>query len=222
LQTDIEADIKIITAYLVKERAPEAVQAALGRISDAYGRRVERRTTEQAISQLQAVVQKLADKIENKPYGPARPGSYAAVAGQGLPTQTRTQQSLNAGHVTSQKPVPLRHKREIVVVRGTETEEQKRRTYKELLEQLNKAGVAGEAVAIRKLGSGDMMLTMDDERARTSWLTNSKWLEIFRIGARVKRREFAVMAHGIRVNQVQGQAQAIQLRCLTYSGRAPS
>ena len=65
-QTDIEADIKIITAYLVKERAPEAVQAALGRISDAYGRRVERRTTEQAISQLQAVVQKLADKIENK------------------------------------------------------------------------------------------------------------------------------------------------------------
>jgi hypothetical protein len=71
LQTDIEADIKIITAYLVKERAPEAVQSALGRISDAYGRRVERRTTEQAISQLQAVVQKLADKIENKPYGPA-------------------------------------------------------------------------------------------------------------------------------------------------------
>ena len=35
---------------------PEAVQAALGRISDAYGRRVEGRTTEQAISQLQAVV----------------------------------------------------------------------------------------------------------------------------------------------------------------------
>ena len=102
------------------------------------------------------------------------------------------------------------HKREIVVVRGTEIEEQKRRTYKELLEQLNRAGVAGEAVAIRKLGSGDMMLTMDDEQARTSWLTNSKWLEIFGIGARVKRREFAVIAHRIRVNQVQGQAQAIE------------
>ena len=94
----------------------------------------------------------------------------------------------------------MRHKREIVVVRDTEIEEQKRRTYKELLEQLNKVGVASEAVAIHKLGSGDMMLTMDDEQARTSWLTNSKWLEIFGTGARVKRREFAVMAYGIRVN----------------------
>ena len=65
---------------------------------------------------------------------------------------------------------------------------------------MNKEGVASEVVAICKLGSGDMMLTMDDEQARTSWLTNSKWLEIFRIGARVKRREFAIMAHGIRVN----------------------
>ena len=55
-QTNIEADIKIITAYLVKERAPEAVQAALSCTSDAYRKRVEQRTTEQAIRQLQAVV----------------------------------------------------------------------------------------------------------------------------------------------------------------------
>lgn len=55
-QTNIEEDIKIITAYLVKERALEAVQAALNRISNAYGRRIEQKTTEQAIRQLQAVV----------------------------------------------------------------------------------------------------------------------------------------------------------------------
>ena len=151
LQTDIKADIKTITAYLVKERAPKAVQAALGRISDAYRKRVEQKNTEQAIRQLQAVVQKLADKVDNKPYRPTGPssGSYAAVAGRGLPTQTRGQQSLNARHVTLQKPVPVRHKREVVVVRGNETADQKRRTYKELLEQLNKAGLAGVAVAIR-------------------------------------------------------------------------
>ena len=129
---------------------------------------------------------------------------------RGLPTQTRAQQSLNTNHVTPQKPVPLRHKREIVVVRGTETAEQKRRTFKELLEQMNKAGAAGEAVAIRKLGSGDMMITMEDERARTSWLANTEWLATFGEGARVKRREFAIMAHGIRVNQIQGQTQTIE------------
>jgi acyl-coenzyme A synthetase/AMP-(fatty) acid ligase len=70
--------------------------------------------------------------------------------------------------VTLAKPVPAHHKREIVVVRGTETAEQKRRTYKELLEQVNRAGVAGKAVAIRKLTSGDMVLTMDNEQACTS------------------------------------------------------
>ena len=200
VQTDIKAEINTITAYLVKERAPKAVQAAMGRINDAYGRRVEQRATEQAIRQLQAVVQKLADKVENKSDEQAKLGSYAAAARLGLPTQTRAQQSLNSGHVTPQKPVPLRHKRKIVVVQGTETAEQKRRTYKELLEQMNKAGIAGEAVAIRKLGTNDMMITMEDEQARTSWLTNTKWLAAFGEGARIKQREFAVIAYGIRVN----------------------
>jgi len=184
-QTDIEADIKTITAYLAKQRALEAVQAALGRINNALGRRVEQRATEQAIRQLQAVVQKLADKVENSD-GQAKPGSYAAAAKLGLPAQTRSQQSLNSGHVTPQKPVPLRHKLEIVVVRGTEIAEQKIRTYKELLEQVNKARVASEAVAIRKLGSGDIMITMEDEQAHTSWLENIEWLATFREGARNK------------------------------------
>jgi len=86
LQTNIEADIRTITAYLVKERALEVVQAALRHINNAYGRRVEQKATEQAIRQLQAVVQKLADKVENKLDEQAKPGSYAATAMRGLPT----------------------------------------------------------------------------------------------------------------------------------------
>jgi hypothetical protein len=62
----------------------------------------------------------------------------------------------------------LRYKREIVVVQGFETIEEKRRTYKELLQQVNKARVVGEAVAIRKLATGDMMLTIKDKQACTS------------------------------------------------------
>jgi hypothetical protein len=209
-QTGIIADFKTIATYLVEEGAPEAVQEALSRINDAYKERVDQKTTEQAIRQLQAVVQKLADKVENKSNEPTKPGSYAAAVARHTPYQTRPQQSLNAGHVTPQKPVPTRHKREIVVVQGTETTEQKRRTYKELLEQVNRAGVTSSAVAIHKLATGDMMLTMEDELARTSWLANSKWLETFSPRARVKHREFAVIAHRIRVNQIQGQAQAIK------------
>ena len=63
---------------------------------------------------------------------------------------------------------------------------------------------AREIVAIRRLPSGDMVLTMADEKARTSWLVDQKWLATLGEGARVKMREFAVIAHGIRVNQVQG------------------
>jgi hypothetical protein len=40
LQDSIKADIKTLAAYLVKESALEAVQAALGKVSDAYNRHV--------------------------------------------------------------------------------------------------------------------------------------------------------------------------------------
>jgi hypothetical protein len=49
-----------------------------------------------------------------------------------------------------------------------------------------------------------MVVTMADEKARTSWLADQKWAATLGAGARVKMREFAVIAHGIRVNQVQG------------------
>ena len=66
------------------------MQKAIGRIRDAYGKRVEQKTTEQAIRQLQAVVQKLADKVENKVYETARPSLYAAAAAGKASYQTRS------------------------------------------------------------------------------------------------------------------------------------
>jgi hypothetical protein len=45
-----------------------------------------------------------------------------------------------------------------------------------------------------------MVLAIDSEQACTNWLANQSWLSAFREGARVKKREFAVVAHGIRVN----------------------
>jgi hypothetical protein len=199
-QNDIQADIELITTYTVNMKAPQPIQAAINRIHDAYTRRVEQKNTELAIRQLHKVVQKLTHKVENTTPGTTQAlagRSYATVVGQGLPTQTRAQQSLNAVHVTPQKPVPARHKREIIVVRGSESTNQKNRSYKELPEQLNKSGLASAAVAICKLLTGDMVITMEDEPARTNWLANTSWLETLGEGAKIKRREFAVIAHGI-------------------------
>lgn len=49
-----------------------------------------------------------------------------------------------------------------------ETAEQRRRTYKELFKQLNEAATVSEVVAIRKLRSGDIMITIKDEQACTT------------------------------------------------------
>ena len=76
-------------------------------------------------------------------------------------------------HVTLQKLVPVHHKQEVIVIWGSESTNQKSRSYKELLQQLNKSEVAGEAVAIRKLPTGNMVITMEDESARTSRLAKT-------------------------------------------------
>jgi hypothetical protein len=174
-QTQLNADIELIATYIARKKAPSKYAAAIDRIRDAYTSSVKQANTELAIRQLHEAVQNLSKKVEKASNEApiTAPTSYAAAAAShsASAVQTRAQQSLNA--VAPQKPVPARHKREIILVRGTETTAQKNRTYKELLEQINKSGIAGVAVAIRKLPSRDMVLTMEDEQARTSWLADT-------------------------------------------------
>jgi len=51
-------------------------------------------------------------------------------------------------------------------------------------------------------------MTTEDEQTRTEWLRNTGWLRVTGEKARIKKREFIVIAHGIRVNQVQDQERA--------------
>jgi hypothetical protein len=121
-------------------------------------------------------------------------------------------QSRTQSYAEPTKPVPARHKREIIATRGAETTEQAQRTGKELVEQLNSAGtdIGGQIVAARRLPSGDIVLTTDEEQTRTKWIADQEWLRVFGTDARVKRREFIVLAHGIKVGQAQQPQQAIQ------------
>jgi hypothetical protein len=184
----IIADYEQIDAYLTEIGAPDEIGEALDRITclAQYAQGIQ-----SAIRQLQQAVQKQAQPAPSA--APANNQSYAAVARKG------------AAQPPKHKPVPTRHRREIIVVRGNESNTQKDRSYQEIIEQLNKKGVAGVAVAVRWLPSGDIVLAMDSEQACMSCFANQSWLSTFGIGARVKKREFAVIAHGIRVNQVQGQ-----------------
>ena len=169
-----------VDAYLKEKRAPESVRAELDAMVELVRRVVMTPPipshAEEAIKTLQHAVQKLTDRIEASDKAPDGPwASYAAIAAAGASKRPVMIPTLQHRY----KHIPTRHKREIIVVRGTETVPQKNWLYKELIEQLNASGTGsragtgtGEAVAIRRLPSGDMVVTMADEKACTSWLVD--------------------------------------------------
>jgi hypothetical protein len=90
-----------------------------------------------------------------------------------------------------EKQVPGRHKREIIVSRKGHADI---RTNRELTKQLNNTRKRGQVVAVQGLPSGDLILTTNDEQTCTEWLRNTGWLRVIRDKARVKKREFIVIA----------------------------
>jgi hypothetical protein len=107
-----------------------------------------------------------------------------------------------AAAATAVKPILAWHRREIIVARDKAYTTIDDRTNREYIEQLNKAGLKGQIEAVRSLPSGDLILTTDVEATQTEWLQNTEWLQVLRGRARIKKREFIIIAHGIRVNQV--------------------
>jgi hypothetical protein len=186
-QNLLKAEFELLATYLAN------AWTALERIYDtvkffAEPQKDQQQTTANAIRTLHEAVQQLASKVDSSTRAPL---SYAAVAGRG---------SIAA---TAVKPVPARHKREIIVARDRAYTIVDERTNREYIEQLNKAGLKGQIVAVRSLPSGDLILTTDEEDARTEWLQKTQWLQVLGGRARIKKREFIIIAHGIRVNQVQ-------------------
>jgi hypothetical protein len=97
--------------------------------------------------------------------------------------------------------VPARRLREIIVDAGTETPAEKRRNGKELVEDLNK-DLDNKIIAARRLRSGDILVTTADKTTRQSLLKDTSWLQAFGQGAKVRQRSYVVLAHGVRIDQV--------------------
>ena len=70
--------------------------------------------------------------------------------------------------MTLAKLVLVCYKHKIVIIQSTKTAKQKRRTYKELLEQVNKVKAISKVVAICKLTLKDIVLIIDNKQACTS------------------------------------------------------
>ena len=182
----ILSDYKQINTYLTEIRALDKIVDALDRITclaqHAKGIKSVIQKLQLAIAQAQSTSTALAN---------TQCISYSVAAQKGLAQPPLPSPSLLS------KLVLTRYKCEIIVVCGKETNPQKIRLYKEIIEQVNKKDITSEAVAVRRLPSKDMVLAMDSKQACTSQLANQSQLTTFKEGARVKKREFAVVAHRI-------------------------
>ena len=57
-------------------------------------------------------------------------------------------------------------------------------------------------MAARRLPSGDVIVTFEDQQKRDRWAKGPEIVRAFSSTARVKAREYTVIAHGIRVAAV--------------------
>jgi hypothetical protein len=97
------------------------------------------------------------------------------------------------------------------VAAGSESEEQKRRNGRELVEELNKLCPRKVLVA-RRLGSGDVLVTTMDRASRQELEREKEWTKVLREGAVLWRKAYTVMVHGIRTDiiDVTNKLEAIE------------
>jgi hypothetical protein len=126
--------------------------------------------------------------------------SYAEILRRGAPATGATTVRI--------VPVPARRAREVVISPGNESPVQKQRPGREIVLDIN-TRLGGEGVvAARRLLSEEVLVTFDSEDQKKRGVKAPEIVQAFGSNARVKVREFTVMAHGIPVAAIDTQNQA--------------
>ena len=164
----IEA-IQAIEAFIRSVSWPERARDAWKHVKEAAFNKAEDDAFDMSknIQELKTQAKSLTDLVKGISKSPGAPASYAdAVRSKGGPPsggQART------GQV---QPVPARRARELVVAPGTETAIQKHCTSLELVKDINTAtGGSGDAVAARRLPSGDVLVAFQGTLEKQKWET---------------------------------------------------
>jgi hypothetical protein len=212
-----QEDIQRLTAYLSEMGAKEEVMGAWLRLQQSLVTREERvgdghmtsailamKTEMQAVKEDLRIMGNKLTGLSLDSFQTATGSSgktYASVAAGATEIRRPGQIPLTTGI----KPVPARLEREILVHTGDKTFE---KTGAEVAQAANNQMAIGKALACRRLQSGDYAITLDTKEAKEHWQSNTSWLSIFGTAATVTRREFAILAHGIVINQIQTQNQS--------------
>ena len=196
IEEPIVEAIQVIEAFLGSSSMSLRVKDAWKRVRNAAERpanaRGEVAGQGKVLEQVARDVRKTLRIVEQRSTPPARAQSYADAVKALAPAK--------------EAAVPFRQRREIIVSSSGETPDQRRRDNKELVEDINKgvkeAGGKGGVVAARRLPSGDIAVTTEDEDTRHRLEKDRDWLQAVGEGAQVRRRTYVVLAHGIRVSSV--------------------
>lgn len=174
---------EIIESFLNVKEATARVKDAWRRVREVAGEAGTRQGSPQERLQEDVTeIKAMMKRIVAKP-------TYAQMAGRNSVATERVADP------------PRKRQREVVIAGGKETSEQAHRDGKALVEELNKReGV--KVIAACRLKSGDIKLTTESANYSKAMLNQQEWLASFGEGAKVKRTEYTVLAHGIRVAQV--------------------
>ena len=95
--------------------------------------------------------------------------------------------------------VLARRSREVTITPGKETAAQRQRSGQEIVRDINASIECDAAIAAQRLQSGDTLLTFETEEAWKKWEKDPKVVRMFGTEARVRTKEYTVLAHRIRV-----------------------
>ena len=162
---------------------------------------------------LQDIQQRLK-KIEKQGENNGKALSYAAVAAgkrkSGQETEVKNQ-GLNEENT-------LREKRKMkeIIVRIEDPKEQEalgKKTTKEIVDALRVSNE--EVTGIRRLPSGDLKIHVKTPEVKETLQAHSEWIKRVAASATIRKEGYAILAHGVKMNEVRGSKQAKALEYLT-------
>jgi hypothetical protein len=145
------------------------------------------------VTRLTQAVEALVDN-QKKPATPAAPFSYAAALKAGLPAWSGP---------PPVREVPKRLARELVIACPDASPQDRGRPIAQIVEEINKlkgSAVPGRVLAARRLPSGDILITADTAETKEQLESSSSWLPAVGQTAKVNRRRFTVLVHGMRTS----------------------
>src|SRR5450432_4855200 len=213
-KTSSQEDIHRITAYLSEKGMPQEVEGAWQRLREDVQKstgRVEEDHVMNAIMELKAGMQEKLTPLENKMTGLSL-GSFQTTTGNRSYASVAASEPRKLGQIPlppGVKPVPARLERELLV--RTEDKEFNK-TGAQVIQLVNDQMDTGKALACRRLQSGDYAITLDSKDTKEHWQVQKSWLSALGNKAKIVQREFAILAHGIVINQIQTQNQPVAIQ----------